>query len=453
MFHRRTTALAALAAGFALVALAGCSSTASPKPSSSGSSAPSGPVTISFWHEASGAQAAAITQLVGEFNSREKGKITVNASYQGTYADAQTKYTAAVQSNSTPSIIAMNDTSTGFMADSKQTVPIYTFAANDKSFNTKTIPEAALKYYGSAKGLLSMPYAVSQPMLYINPSIATAAGLDPTKPPTTLDQVAQWAQQIKSKTGNYGFSMNMVDSWILEELSASGGSIFCTPENGRSGKPVTGIDMTTDNQVKLLTTLQKLFQSGVALNPGTNSATMTAAFTSGKVGMVLTSSAAYTAMKPNANAQVTVAQFPRTSNSKSAGAAIGGASLWISGPGHSEAEQQAAYEFAKFMEAAETQATWSKATGYLSTNTGSATLPAGKAALADANVKVMYQQLKDNPASVASSGCRMGPYAAVRTIVIGAFNKIITGGDVKTEMKQAEQQAKAAIAQYNSAAK
>jgi sn-glycerol 3-phosphate transport system substrate-binding protein len=298
-----------------------------------------------------------------------------------------------------------------------------------------------------------MPYAVSQPMLYINPSIATAAGLDPTDPPSTLEQVAQWAQQIKAKTGNYGFSMNMVDSWILEELSASGGSIFCSPENGRSGSHVTGIEMTSSTQIKLLTTLKELFQSGVALNPGTNSATMTAAFTSGKVGMVLTSSASYTAIKPSANAQVTVAQFPKTSTSKDAGAAIGGASLWISGPGHSKAEQQAAYEFAKFMDSAATQAMWSKATGFLSTNTGSASYPDGKTSLADPNVKVMYKQLKANPASIPSSGCRMGPYAAVRKIVIGAFNKIITGGDVRTEMKQAEQQAKTTIAQYNAAVK
>ena len=450
--HRRS--LTSVAMLGAVVALAGCSSASPPVDSASPvSSAESRPVTITFWHESTGAAASAMATLVDKFNAEHKGRITVDASFQGSYADAQIKYTAAVQSQSTPSIMAMNDTSTGFMIDSKQTVPIHTFADADKSFHPKDIPASVRAYYSDSKGLLSMPYAVSQPMLYINPTIAEQAGLDPSHPPKTLDQVATWAQQIKDKTGAYGFSMNMVDSWILEELSANGGQVFCTPDNGRSNKQATGISMTSTTQTAFLSTLQRLFQNGTALNPGTNSSNMTSAFTSGKVGMLLTSSAAYTVLKPTEDAKVDVVHFPTTSNSKDAGVVIGGASLWIDGPGHSTAEQQATYQFAKFLISPANQAYWAHATGFLASNNKARSEPEGKATLADPNMATMYKQLDGNPTSTAASGCRMGPYAAVRTIVIGAFNKVIAGGDMKAEMKTAEQQAKAQIAEYNSAAK
>lgn len=445
--------LLAAAAFCTALALTGCSTAAPESSASPPASTKAGPVTITFWHESTGAAASAMATLVDKFNAEHKGRITVDASFQGTYADAQIKYTAAVQSQSTPSIMAMNDTSTGFMVDSKQTVPIHKFTAKDKSFDTKAIPPSARAYYSDSKGLLSMPYAVSQPMLYINPTIAQQAGLDPAHPPKTLEQVATWAQQIKEKTGIFGFSMNMVDSWILEELSANGGQLFCTPDNGRSNKQVSGISMTSSTQTTFLTTLQQLFQNGTALNPGTNSSNMTSAFTSGKVGMLLTSSAAYTVLKPTDDAKVDVVHFPTTSTSKNAGVVIGGASLWIDGPGHSTAEQDASYEFAKFLISPTSQAYWAKATGFLASNNKARSEPEGKSMLADPSMVTMYKQLDGNPTSQAASGCRMGPYAAVRTIVIGAFNKAIAGGDIKTEMKSAEQQAKKQIADYNSAIK
>jgi len=445
--HRKGVAVATVAVGAAMVlAFSACSS-----PSSGGGTpSSSGPVAISFWHSTTGPGATTIQQLVDQFNSDNAGKIVVTASYQGSYAQAQTKYTAAVQSKSTPSVMAMNDISTGFMIDSKQTVPVYQLAANDSSFSTSDIPAASVAYYSDDKGLLAMPFAVSQPMLYINPTMAQAAGLDPTNPPTTFDQFAQWAQQIKDKTGNYGMTMNMGDSWILEELTASGGELFCTPENGRGSGQVTDINVTSPTQIGFMTTLQKLFQDGAALNAGTATADEIAAFTAGKVGLVLTSSASYTALKSGEGSSVVVAPFPEASSSPDGGAAIGGAALWIDGPGHSTAEQQASYEFAKFMDSAESQAAWSASTGYLSSNTGSASLPAGQTALADPNVQVMYNEFNNNPASQASSGCRMGPYAAVRATVIAAFDQITTGTDPTTAMQQAEVTAKSQIAQYNS---
>ena len=148
-----------------------------------------------------------------------------------------------------------------------------------------------------------------------------------------------------------------------------------------------------------------------------------------------------------------VAPFPHTASSPDAGTAIGGASLWIDGPGHSSAQQQAAYEFADFLESAPSQAVWAKVTGDLVGNDAAKQLAAGKAALADPNVAVMYKQLADDPASAASAGCRLGAYPAVRADLINGFNQALSGTPVATAMTAADQQADQAIAQYNTAVK
>jgi sn-glycerol 3-phosphate transport system substrate-binding protein len=227
---------------------------------------------------------------------------------------------------------------------------------------------------------------------------------------------------------------------------------FCNPGNGRGSDRATSVTMTSPTQIAFLTELQKLFEDGAALNPGTISTAMPAAFNSGDVGMLLTSSGSYTTLK-NSGVQVDVAAFPYTAASPAAGAAIGGASLWIDGPGHSGAEQQAAYQFAKFLESAPSQAAWSKATGYLMANSAGKETADGKATLADPNVAVMYKELTGNPASTASAGCRTGAYPAVRTAIIGGFNKAIAGTAVMSAMSSADQQADQAITQYNAAVK
>ncbi|OIH96529.1 extracellular solute-binding protein [Curtobacterium sp. MCBA15_001] len=448
MTPRRSTTLAAIAAGAAtLVVLAGCS--ASGAASSSGS-ASSGPVTIDFWHAMSGPAATELDALVAQFNAQNTDGVTVKASFQGAYADIQTKYTAAVQSGSTPDLLMMNDVSTGFMVDSGQTVPASTFTKADKGFDLADIAPAAKNYYSGADGLEAMPFSVSTPVLYLNKQLVAQAGLDVSKPPTTLADVATWAEKIHQTTGAYGMSMNMADSWMLEELSAAGGKAFCTPDNGRKGKEVTGVSLTSSTQVAFMKTLQGLYRDGSALNPGTDSAAQNSAFASDKVGLLLTSSGSYTTVDPDRTKSV-VATFPTTSSSKDAGEVIGGNALWISGKGHSTAEQRAAYEFAAFLTTADAQAAWAKATGYLAINTGAADTTVGTATLADPNVATMYRQLAADPASTATAGCITGAFPTVRATVIGAFNKVVEGADVASTMRDAEQQAKSQIASYNEA--
>lgn len=447
MSHRPRVLTAATAAGaVVLLSLAGCAT------SGSAPGADSGPVTLQFWHEMSGPAATELDALVSQFNSQEDGKITVESSFQGSYADAQTKYTAAVQSGTTPDVLMMNDISTGFMVDSKKTVPLSTFTAGDPSFSLDSFPPVVSAYYADGSGgLAAMPFAVSQPVLYLSRDLVTRAGLDPEAPPQTLAEVTSWAEKIHAATGASGLTMNMSDSWMIEQMTAAGGEEFCTPDNGRGSDRVTGLELTSPSQVTFMRQLQTLFQDGTMLNPGTDNSAMVSAFASGKVGMMLTSTGAYTAADPTKTASK-VAAFPSTAESDEAGVVVGGNALWISGEGHSDAQQRAAYAFVSFLHSAEVQAAWSSATGYLASNTEAASTSTGIASLADPNVKAMADQLASTPASDAAAGCRTGAFPSLRSTVIGAFTQVAEGADVTSTMADAEEKAADQIAAYNTAA-
>lgn len=447
---RKSTLLKAAAiAVLPMLALSACGSSSNTNADANG-----GEQNVTFWYSNSGPAVDAINQLVSEFNDANKGKIKVEASYQGSYTDVQQKFSAAVQAKSTPSILQMNDTSTGYMIDSKMTTPVYKFAEGDSDFDTADLQPVALKYYSDDNGLLSLPFAISQPVTYINNKLAQQAGLDVSNPPTTFAEVVDWANTIHEKTGAYGFSMNMVDSWILEELSANHGELIATPDNGRGGKAVTGVNMTSATQLDMFQKIADMFKDGVALNPGTDSSSMTTAFTSNKVGVVLTSSASYTSMLPDSSSKnVTIAQFPHDDANKDAGTPIGGNSLWIVAAEHSEAEQKATWEFGKYMMTPHAQAVFAKASGNLFANTKAADEAEGKEILQDPNVKVFYDQLATNPSTSVSLGARTGAYPSIRKDVMASFNEVVGGSkDLKTAMQEAQTQSAKDIATYNKAA-
>ena len=447
---RKSTLLKAAAiAVLPMLALSACGSSSNTNADANG-----GEQNVTFWYSNSGPAVDAINQLVSEFNDANKGKIKVEASYQGSYTDVQQKFSAAVQAKSTPSILQMNDTSTGYMIDSKMTTPVYKFAEGDSDFDTADLQPVALKYYSDDNGLLSLPFAISQPVTYINNKLAQQAGLDVSNPPTTFAEVVDWANTIHEKTGAYGFSMNMVDSWLLEALSASHGELIATPDNGRGGKAVTGVNMTSATQLDMFQKIADMFKDGVALNPGTDSSSMTTAFTSNKVGVVLTSSASYTSMLPDSSSKnVTIAQFPHDDANKDAGTPIGGNSLWIVAAEHSEAEQKATWEFGKYMMTPHAQAVFAKASGNLFANTKAADEAEGKEILQDPNVKVFYDQLATNPSTSVSLGARTGAYPSIRKDVMASFNEVVGGSkDLKTAMQEAQTQSAKDIATYNKAA-
>ena len=144
-----------------------------------------------------GNNADALNALVAKFNAAHTGKITVKPVFQGSYDDTVTKYKAAVQAKQTPSLVQVYDVGSGFMADSRPGHPGAVVRRRGQ-VRLDDLQPAIKGYYSRNGKLQSMPFNSSVPLLYINKTAFMKAGLDPAKPPTTLDEIRTDAMKIKA---------------------------------------------------------------------------------------------------------------------------------------------------------------------------------------------------------------------------------------------------------------
>ena len=450
-----------LAAASVLLLTAACSG-GSGGSGSSNTSAPasdvlngSGPVTVTFWHAMKGANADALNALVAKFNAAHSGKITVKATFQGSYDDTVTKYKAAVQAKQTPSLVQVYDIGSGFLADSGQAIPAQSFADVDH-YDLGDLQPAIKGYYSRGGKLQSMPFNSSVPVLYINKTAFTKAGLDPNKPPATLDEMRADAEKLKS-SGAVKYPFNAaIYGWYFEQLTAEAGKTYCNNDNGRSQR-ADAVTFDDPEQVQFLAWWKGMLADGLATNTGRKTDDAQAAFKSGTVGMGFESTGVLGGYLKAAGSkfQIGTAPFPKVQSSDTGGPIIGGASLWIDGPGHSAAEQRGAWEFAKFLAQPENSAFWHTNTGYFPISKAALNDPTDKAWVAQKpQFQTAIDELAASPSNVATQGCLLGSLPQVRALVENAIESVLTSGkDPKAALDDAANQAKALISKYNAAVK
>ncbi|GAA4207564.1 ABC transporter substrate-binding protein [Actinocatenispora rupis] len=452
MRQRHTVRLLAAAAALTTTAaLAACggsdsggSSTAAP--GADALSHAKGVTTVEFWHSMKGPNAVALNSIASRFNAAHKGKIVVKPVYVGEYDDAIAKYKTSVQQKHTPELIQVYDIGSRFMIDSKQTVPVYKFADKDKWDTSQLEPNIA-NYYTFNGKLDSMPFNSSMPLLYINKKLFAKAGLDPNKPPTNLAEIMADAKKLTDRKHNVvGFNA-AIYGWFLEQLLATNGDQYCDRNNGRSGL-ATKVDFASPDGVKVAQWWTDMVKKGYASNTGRTTDAAQQAFKSGTVGMSLESTGE---MRDYINASkgrfdVVAAPFPRLSGtgSPNGGTIIGGASLWIDGIGHTDAQKRASWEFVKYAASPEVQASWHTGTGYFPVNSKALDQPSDKAWVKQyPQFTVAVNQLHSTKPSVATAGCALGVMPQARQSAEEALEKTITGGDPNAAQANLKAQADA----------
>jgi sn-glycerol 3-phosphate transport system substrate-binding protein len=411
-----------------------------------------GPVVVEFWHSASGdSDGPTLDALAEEFNAAHEGEIEVKPIFEGKYDDLIAKYKAAAQTGATPTMAQIYEIGTAFMKDSGMTVPVQKFI-DAEGYDVSDLWPNIAGYYEIEDQLWSMPFSTSVPLFYYNKDIFRQAGLDPDNPPTTLAGIREAAQTIKDQgLAEYGFSPHIY-GWFIEQEAAANGELYCDSDNGRSGTPRA---MTFDGPgtVEFVTWWRDMLADGLAGSMGRDSDANKSGFASGVSAMTLESSGALSSIKAAATFEVGVGFFPAVADSEY-GPAIGGNSLWISGEGHSEAEQAAAWEFIKFLASPKAQTTWHIVAG---------TVPVSKAAMDDPDgiafrqeypeYDVAIQQLEKTSVVPATQGCAAGVMPQSRQAVEAALEEILVqGGDPQESLTAAAQEVTGLLTEYNEAA-
>lgn len=410
-------------------------------------------VKVSFWHSMDGTNGETLEKLVADFNSQQAGKVVVEPVFQGNYDDAITKYKAAVQSNSTPSLVQIYDIGGQFMLDSETVSPIQAFVDRDE-YDTSDLQPNIAGYYSVDDKLLSMPFNTSMPVLYYNKTLFEAAGLDPEVAPLTLEEVGAAAEKLSKKNGGpaeFGFNA-AVYGWFVEQEIASNGDLYCGPDNGRGDEKASEFTFDNDGAVEFLTWWSDLVDSGVAGNTGRDTGDAQSAFKSGTIGISLESTGALGGMQAAAEEQdfeLGVGYFPRIEENDF-GPIIGGASLYIAGEGHTDEEQEGAWQFIKFVNEPANQAIWHTGTGYF---------PVSKAALDEPvdvewrenypQFDVAVKQLEETKLSIPTTGCRAGVMPQARQAVETALEAVLQGGDPQEELTKAAEGLQQQLDEYN----
>ncbi|TDQ04238.1 carbohydrate ABC transporter substrate-binding protein (CUT1 family) [Labedaea rhizosphaerae] len=462
MTVRRGFGALAIAMAAALTAV-GCSSAANSGGGTSGGDAAApgpdvlngkGQVEITFWHAMGGTNGEALQKLVEQFNNQNKGKIHVTVNYKGKYDDALAAYKNA-SAQQRPDLIQMYDIGTRYMIDSKSVVPVQSFVDVDK-YDVSDIQPNIAGYYTVDKKLYSLPFNTSMPLMYINREAFQKAGLDPDKPPTTLEDIMADAKKIKATSGEtvkFGFGATLY-GWFVEQWNAVADQPICDADNGRTGR-ASKVMLNTPTNQKLFTWWQDMIKQGLAMKLDSNTDNGDNAFSSGTVAMALESTGSLGGfVKGAAEAAhpftVGTGYFPKVDAANTGGPIIGGASLWITNRGD-QVKERAAWELVKFLGSKESQVTWHTSTGYFPISKGALDDPADKQWVSQKpQFATAIKQLQGTKLDFATQGCSVGEMPSVRKEVENGLQAaMLQGKDVTEALTGVENAANKKIADYN----
>jgi sn-glycerol 3-phosphate transport system substrate-binding protein len=399
---------------------------------------PAGPVSITFWHSMTAANEKTLETLIQRFNASQN-EVVVNPVFQGSYNDSLNKVLASLgRASELPALVQIEDISTQLMIDSQEITPVQDFI-DQEDYDLSAFEPRVLDYYRVGDRLYSMPFNLSSPVLYYNKNDFREVGLDPEKPPQTLEELKAYSEKLlqKDSSGNItrsGIALE-ISPWFFEQMLAKAGALYVNNGNGRDGLATEAVFNGTEGKA-IFQWWADMVESGLAFNVGRNlsGADNLLAVGSGRASMTISSSAGLRSVFDVIEAggakgvELGVAPMPAP-QSPDGGIVVGGASLWIV-KARPEAEQEAAWKFLKFLVEADQQAEWYAGSGYFPIRRDAFDKPAAKEAeVSYPYLRVAPQQLQQGARNRATQGAITGPFTKIRWEVIApAFESMLLTG-------------------------
>ena len=419
-----------------------------------------GPIDITFWHGMNGGLQDTLVALTDAYNASQT-KVHVSLENQGGYEQVIDKFVPA-SVDSRPDIVQTSEYSLQQIIDLKSTVPIGA-CIESSGFDTSKFLPKVLDYYATEGVQWTMPFNVSNPVLYYNRVMFAKAGLDPENPPKTLEELRAASDAIvKSGAAKYGIAFDTGfdngGGWFIEQWFTKLGQLYADNGNGRLA-PATKVLVDTPKSVDLLKYVQQMILDGVAFNVGDN-ATGQANFLKladpqEPAAMTIGTSAALGTVKSVLDGGLIpgltskdIGVGPMPGPQGNPGVNVGGASLWIV-DGKGDAKTAASWDYIKFLVSAQSQSTWAAGTGYVPIRSDALTLaPIAQTYVDDPRFKVAYDQLVQTSDDLSAVGPVVGPLREIRVVVAQAVSEIFNGADVTTSLTNAAAQSDRLITDY-----
>lgn len=357
-----------------------------------------GKTVVTFWHVyTKNFGAPVIKQMVDDFN-KSQDKILVKEVYNpDMYPGLMKNLQADVASGKSPSIAMIGYNYLDYFNENFQYASPVDLAkkdTKDPDYLEKTFLPNVLALAKTGDAQVGLPFSISAPLLFYNPDLFTAAGLDPAAAPKTWQDVRDYAKKIHDATGEYGFYMQEYqDNWATQGLLTSNGAVILD-ENGKaafaSPESEEAYRLYQDMVLKDQSALHIAADEGIA------------SFYSGKVGMLLGTSAKIGTITQSSAFNVMACPFPAFGDKK---VEIPAGGNFLAVTAQSEEEQMAAWEFIKFIMQPKYLAQWTINTGYLPPRQDVADEPSVQEAIAKTPaLKVAFDELPSLTPWVAFPG-------------------------------------------------
>jgi len=341
-----------------------------------------GPVTIRFWHSMADEAGIAFDEYVKEFNAGPGAakQITVEAVFQGQYADATAKLRPLLQTrqvNTLPDVMQIDATGVMDYLNTDYAFTVDDALAADKSYDLKQLMDAPLKAWNYGGKQLGLPVSASTTVMYYNKSLLDAAGI--RNPPTTFDEIIEVSRRLPAVNPNNqkltAFAQQpntpLLANWIGQIPGRGvGASYVVDNRNGRDGNATKLVCDTEGTLLTFLRAWKSMYTAGALLDV---SDSLTNLFLTQQIAFFTSSTSAITSLlnQIGGRFELGCTYFPKVNSTAKYGATVSGAALFMFNKGD-KAKTAAAWEFVKFMCSANIQARFGAATGYTPVNLSSA---------------------------------------------------------------------------------
>jgi len=320
----------------------------------------SAPVTLTFWHSQTGANAEQLNKIIADFQAANPN-IKIDAQNQGTYTDIYKKSIAAINGGGLPDLSVAYESFVSEYQAANVVLPLedyvnsskYGLSAQDiQDFYPVYITDNQYAEYNNQ--MLSFPFTKSELVMYYNADKLKEAGLTP---PKSWDEFVSSCKKFTGDTK--GYAINIDASTFNGAVYSNGGKLINDDQKSWAFNGPAG--------VKFMRDIADMVKSGCAYQIAKANDDQ-AAFGEGKVVFTLgtTSGLSFykSAVDKGAKFNWNIAIIPQGNNGGTPVTTSYGGNVTLF-KSNSPEKQLAAWLFIKYFASTNVSAQWSSSTGYL----------------------------------------------------------------------------------------
>lgn len=312
--------------------------------------------TLTFYRAGDEFNNAYLVPLIAAFEEAHPDIEIASVVDYGSYDNIVQKALLDAAAGNSPDLVQIGNALTRTVVENANPVPLDEFIASDPEFNRENLFPAMLRVGQLDGQQYAIPLAVSTPVLYYNKAAFRDAGLDPERPPRTWDEVVAAAEQLEA-AGYEGVFWES-NEWIFQAMVESEGGAF-----GEMQGDTYAATLSSEPAVAAAAFLDRLVETG--LMPYAQSETRVQLFSSGRLGMLVSSTSIRAALERDATFEVAAAPMPTATGDKPALPAGGTSVIMLA---QDPERQQAAWTFLKFLTEPEASRIVAENSGYTPAN-------------------------------------------------------------------------------------